>query len=195
MPHVIIIAGPNGSGKTTTAPEILRDTLNVVDYVNADVIAQGLRAFQPEKAAIQAGRIMLKQIKFLANEASNFAFETTLASRTFAHLITELKKAGYHFHLIFLWLKTVNLAISRVAERVKMGGHSIPEETIRRRYEAGLNNFFSLYQPLANSWQLYDNSVLNKLSLIAAGTNEINQPRIANNQIWSQLQEIYYDPK
>lgn len=151
MPHLIIIAGPNGSGKTTTAPRILRDAIHVVDYVNADVIAQGLSGFQPENASMQAGRIMLQRIETLSQEASNFAFETTLASRTFTNLIARLKKSGYQFHLTFLWLQNVNLAISRVAERVKMGGHSIPEETIRRRYIKGLKNFFSLYKPLADS--------------------------------------------
>ena len=107
MPHLIIIAGPNGSGKTSTAPRILRDASDVVDYVNADVIAQGLSGFQPEKASIQAGRIMLKRIQELSKEESNFAFETTLASRSFTNLITRLKKIGYHSHLIFLWLENV----------------------------------------------------------------------------------------
>lgn len=127
MPHLVIIAGPNGSGKTSSAPAILRDALDVLDYVNADVIAQGLSGFEPEKASIQAGRIMLKRIQELATEKSNFAFETTLASRSFANLISKLKKSDYQFHLIFLWLENVELAISRVAERVKMGGHSVPE--------------------------------------------------------------------
>lgn len=189
MPHLIIIAGPNGSGKTSTAPTILRDALDVVDYVNADVIAQGLSGFEPEKASIQAGRIMLKRIQELASEESNFAFETTLASRSFTNLISKLKKSNYHFHLIFLWLQNVSLAISRVAERVKMGGHSIPEETIRRRYRVGLINFFSLYKPLADSWQLFDNSNLNQLALIASGSNQEKELYIANKEIWQQLQE------
>lgn len=193
MHHLIIIAGPNGSGKTTTAPRILRDALDVVDYVNADVIAQGLSGFQPEKASIQAGRIMLKRIQELSEEESNFAFETTLASRSFTNLITRLKKTGYKFHLVFLWLENVNLAISRVAERVKMGGHSIPEDTIRRRYKVGLNNFFSLYRPLADSWQIFDNSILNELALIASGTNSSNDLNIANEQIWKHLLETYHE--
>lgn len=191
MPHLIMIAGPNGSGKTSTAPRLLRDALEVVDYINADTIAQGLSAFEPEKASIQAGRIMLKRIKELSKATSNFAFETTLASRTFVHLIARLKKHGYSFHLIFLWLQSVELAISRVAERVKMGGHSIPENTIRRRYKAGLNNFFSLYKPLADSWQIYDNSDVTQLELIASGYQNSNEIFIAKKEVWQALQEKY----
>jgi predicted ABC-type ATPase len=109
MPHVIIIAGSNGSGKSTATPILLQETAHIHDFVNADIIAQGLSAFQPEKAAIQAGRIMLDRIKTLANEKKNFAFETTLASRTFSTWIKGLKEKGYKFHLVFLWLKNVLL--------------------------------------------------------------------------------------
>jgi predicted ABC-type ATPase len=131
MPHLIIIAGCNGSGKTTAAPALLQNSLHVDDFVNADAIAYGLCAFQPEKASIQAGRIMLETIQKLAEEKVNFAFETTLASRTFSTWIPKLKQEDYEFHLIFLWLQNVELAIRRVEERVKNGGHSVPEETIR----------------------------------------------------------------
>jgi len=189
MPHVIVIAGSNGSGKSTAAPALLQDTIQIKDFVNADVIAQGLSAFQPENAAIQAGRIMLDRIKSLANENTNFAFETTLASRTFAGWIKKLKENGYQFHLIFLWLRDINLAISRVTDRIKMGGHSVPEETIRRRYKAGLSNFFNLYQPIADSWKLYDNSDANQLTLIATQTQ--NKISIRNETIWKHLMETY----
>ncbi|HVE44863.1 MAG TPA: zeta toxin family protein [Gammaproteobacteria bacterium] len=188
MPHVIIIAGSNGSGKSTAAPVLLQDAVHIKDFVNADVIAQGLSAFQPEKAAIQAGRIMLDRIKTLAKEKTNFAFETTLASRTFAGWIETLKEQGYHFHLVFLWLKNAELAISRVADRVKIGGHSVPETTIRRRYISGLKNFFNLYCPIANSWQLYDNSN-NKLTLMASNIQAT--VNIENKEIWKVLAETY----
>jgi predicted ABC-type ATPase len=191
MPNLIIIAGPNGSGKTTAAPALLRDTLHVVDYVNADVIAQGLSAFRPEDASIQAGRVMLKRIHDLASSEVNFAFETTLASRTFVNLISKLKKSNYQFHLIFLWLQSMDLAISRVRERVKMGGHSIPEETIRRRYSKGLRNLFSLYMPIADSWQLHNNSDINQFSTIASGSNKTSDFRITDEHIWHNLQEAY----
>ncbi len=190
MPHVIVIAGSNGSGKSTAAPALLQDTVHIKDFVNADVIAQGLSAFQPEKAAIQAGRVMLERIKTLAAEKNNFAFETTLASRMFAKWIKELKqKKGYQFHLTFLWLRDVELAVSRVADRVKMGGHSVPEKTIRRRYEAGLRNFFKLYCPIADSWRLYDNSNTEGISLIAAKPQD--EIEVFNKIIWKRLEEAY----
>ncbi len=169
MPHIIIIAGANGAGKTSAAPAILRDALHVSDYVNADIIAQGLCGFAPNQAAFEAGRIMLTRLQQLAKERANFAFETTLASKTFATWISGLKEQGYYFHLTYLWLKNPELAISRVTERVKLGGHDVPEPTIRRRYHGSLKNFFNLYQPLTNSWQFYDNSNSNQLNLIASG--------------------------
>ena len=144
MPHLIIIAGANGSGKSTAAPALLQNAVHIDNFVNADVIAQGLCAFQPEKVAIQAGRVMLNRIHQLAEEQATFAFETTLSSRTFVPWITRLKEEGYQFHLIFLWLKTEELAVSRVQERIQMGGHSVPESAIRRRYHAGLKNFFRI---------------------------------------------------
>jgi predicted ABC-type ATPase len=189
MPHVIIIAGSNGSGKSTAAPVLLQNTVHINDFVNADVIAQGLSAFQPEKAAIQAGKVMLTRIKQLANANSDFAFETTLASRTFAGWISILKNKNYKFHLMFLWLKSVDLAVSRVADRVRMGGHAIPEEIIQRRYVAGLKNFFKMYSPIADSWQFYDNSEDDGLALIASKNQE--KIRIENKEIWEYLVETY----
>ena len=189
MPHVIIISGSNGSGKSTAAPALLQDTVHINDFVNADVIAQGLSAFQPEKAAIQAGKIMLDRLKTLANQGANFAFETTLASRTFAEWIKKLKASGYQFHLVFLWLKDVELAVSRVADRIRMGGHSVPEETIRRRYKAGLRNFFNLYIPIADSWQFYDNSDAERLTLIALKAQ--NKIKIEDENTWKYLTETY----
>lgn len=189
MPHVIIISGANGSGKSTAAPALLKDKVHIKDFVNADVIAQGLSAFQPENAAIPAGRIMLERIKTLATDKVDFAFETTLASRTFAGWIEVLKKKGYQFHLIFLWLQNADLAVSRVSDRIKMGGHSVPEETIRRRYVAGLKNFFNLYLPIADYWQFYDNSYTELFSLIAMQSQ--NEIIINNEPLWNRLKETY----
>lgn len=189
MPDMIIIAGPNGAGKTTSAPALLQNALQVDDFINADVIAQGLCGFQPEKEAIRAGRIMLDRIDSLAEAGINFAFETTLASRTFANWMPTLKKQGYQLFLVFLWLENVELAISRVKERIKMGGHSVPEETIRRRYNSGIKNFFNLYQPLLDYWKFYDNSNMNNVSLIASGDR--SNAIIENKTIWKQLQENY----
>lgn len=189
MSHLIIIAGPNGAGKSTSAPALLKDALHVDNFVNADVIAQGLCAYQPEKAAIQAGRIMLERIHTLAKDGANFAFETTLASRSFATWIPKLKKQGYQFHLVFLWLKNADLAVVRVKERVKAGGHSVPEDTIKRRYSAGLKNFFNLYCTLADSWQLYDNSNANSVSTIASTFN--HDLSIYDDALWQHLSENF----
>ncbi|OGV38039.1 MAG: hypothetical protein A3E88_07570 [Legionellales bacterium RIFCSPHIGHO2_12_FULL_35_11] len=191
MPHLVIIAGANGAGKSTSAPTLLQNAVHIDNFVNADVIAQGLSAYQPETVAIQAGRVMLNRIHHLAEEKATFAFETTLATLTFAPWIKNLRKNGYQFHLIFLWLKTEELAISRVKERIRMGGHSVPEPVIRRRYHAGLKNFFNLYKPIADSWRLYDNSNANELSLIASEIQG-NTLTVEKKNIWQQLVEEYY---
>lgn len=168
-PHISIIAGPNGSGKSTCGPAILKEHFQISEFVNADTIATGLSAFQPGDVAIEASRIMLKRLKLLANRKANFAFETTLASRTFAPWISKIKKNGYHFTLVYFWLQNEGLAIERVAERVRLGGHNVPAETIRRRYKSSIRNFFSLYQSLADNWCIYDNSEVNNPKLIANG--------------------------
>jgi predicted ABC-type ATPase len=171
-PHVIVLGGPNGAGKSTAAPYLLKDTLAVTEFVNADTVAEGLSAFEPAGAAIQAGRIVLARLRELAAARANFAFEITLASRSFAGWIAGLRRAGYAFHLYYLWLPTAELAVARVAERVRVGGHHVPEETIRRRYRAGLKNVFRLYCPLADAWRLYDNSLWAEPRLMAAGLGE-----------------------
>lgn len=191
-PHIIIIAGPNGAGKSTTAPSLLKGTLEVKEFVNADTIAQGLSAFRPEGAAFHAGRVMLKRIHHLAKERTDFAFETTLASRTFAQWIKDLKKTGYIHHLVFLWLPSAEFAIARVAERLRMGGHNVPEEVVRRRYAKGIRNLFSLYMPLADTWRVYDNSESSGPALIASGKTNI-QEEVNNPKIWTSLKGEYYE--
>ncbi len=158
MPDVVVIAGPNGAGKSTLAPALLRDTLRIPEYVNADTIAEGLSAFAPENASFDAGRVMLTRLRDLAAERKSFAFETTLASRSYSKWLKELRSSGYRVSLIFLWLRDADLAAARVAARVKLGGHSIPEETIRRRYRRGLTNLFELYLPVADSWRIFNAS-------------------------------------
>ncbi len=186
MPQVVIIAGPNGTGKSTAAPTLLQDALSVNQFVNADAIAAGLSVFQPEQAALSAGRIMLKQIHTLGSQGTSFAFETTLASRSFYPKLIQLQQQGYQFHLIFLWLRTVDIAICRVEERVRMGGHAISKETIIRRYQTGLKNFFNLYRPISNGWRLYDNSTGNT-KLIALGENK--KTTIIDVPTWDLIQE------
>lgn len=189
-PHLIVIAGPNRAGKSTTAPSLLKGTLKVTEFVNADLIAQGLSGFHPEGAAFHAGRIMLERIHYLAEKRLNFAFEATLASRTFAPWIADLRNTGYDFHLVFLYLPNEEFAIARVAERVRMGGHNVPEEIIRRRYNAGIYNFFRLYRPIADTWFFYDNSVGGEPRLVAYGKKEesllVNDP-----SFWHNIEKKY----
>lgn len=160
-PQIIIIAGPNGAGKSTPAPLLLRDKLKLTEYVNADTIALGLSAFAPEKAAMEAGRVMLKRLQDLATQGKSFAFETTLTTRSYAKCLEGLMEQGYEVHLIYLWLCSPEIAIARVQERVRAGGHDVPDETIRRRYKRGVMNFFRFYQSLATTWAVYDHSVAN----------------------------------
>ncbi len=167
MPKVVVIAGPNGAGKSTTAPAILRDALKVHEFVNADTIAAGLSAFSPESVALAAGRIMLDRVHELAREGRDFAFETTLASRTFAPWLRQLQIGGYTFHLVYLCLPIVELAVARVAERAGRGGHAVPEDIVRRRYARSLDNFFNLYSQFANSWVMMDNSIEGRPRVIA----------------------------
>jgi predicted ABC-type ATPase len=168
-PRVVALAGPNGAGKSTTAERLLRGPLAVDEFVNADLIAQGLSGLAPERAALAAGRVMRARLRALAARRETFAFETTLASRSIAPWIRELVDAGYQFHLVFLWLPSPDIAVARVAERVRSGGHDVPELTVRRRFWAGLRNFFELYQRMAKTWQLVDNSIGVRPRLIAAG--------------------------
>jgi predicted ABC-type ATPase len=171
-PQVVIIAGPNGAGKSTLAPTILRDTFGLLEFVNADTISAGLSAFNAEAVALEAGRVMLTRLRELAAHKQSFAFESTLATRSYAPWISRLAGEGYEFHLLFLWLNTVELAIQRVAERVRNGGHSVSEDIIRRRYRRGLENLSQLYLPLAETWVVYDNSGTGSPLLIASGERE-----------------------
>lgn len=157
-PKVIIIAGPNGAGKTTFAREFLPGEADCPVFVNADLIAAGLAPFSPDAAAIQAGKLMLRQIKrhFLAHES--FAFETTLAGRGWLRQITAWQREAYRVKLIFLKLGSPEEAIARVAQRVRQGGHAIPETTIRRRFASGLDHLYRHYVPVVDEWVVYDNS-------------------------------------
>ena len=157
-PELIVIAGPNGAGKTTFAREFLPNHANCREFVNADLIAGGLSPFSPGAAAIEAGRIMLDRIEELSTQRQTFAFETTLSGRSYMALFKELRAGGYRIHLIFLWLPRVELAIQRVKERVHRGGHSVPEQDVRRRFDRGIKNFLTEYHVLVDSWGLFDNS-------------------------------------
>jgi len=158
MPRVFVIGGPNGAGKTTSASELLPVQLHCLEFVNADSIAAGLSPFRPDSVALQAGRLMLNRIHALANEGRDFAFETTMAARSFAPFLRRCREKGYAVQLVFLWLSSPELALKRVASRVEQGGHDLPENVVRRRYDSGIRNFFDVYVPLADGWVLYDNS-------------------------------------
>jgi predicted ABC-type ATPase len=186
-PSVVILAGPNGAGKSTAAPALLHGALGVDEFVNADVIASGLSAFDPEGAAIAAGRVMLARIRELASQRVNFAFETTLASRSFAPWLRQLVASGYSAHLVFLWLPSADFAVDRVAERVRTGGHNVPPETVRRRYAAGLRNFFQLYQPLVSGWVLYDSS--GPVPRPVAEGLASHPPTVYDRDVWAAAQE------
>lgn len=184
-PKIIVIAGCNGSGKSTIAPHILRDAFGLKDFVNADTIAQGLSAFSPESVSMEAGRLMLKRLKDLANQRKNFSFETTLATRFYANWISELKEKDFEFHLIFMWLESPELACERVRIRVSQGGHDIPKDVIYRRYFKGLSNFFKLYKPFADSWAIYDNSQVGNPVMMAKGFEKTEE--ILNEGSWKKI--------
>lgn len=156
--RIIIIAGPNGAGKTTFAREFLPQEADCPVFVNADLIAAGLSPFAPERAAIQAGRLTLAAIAQHVVQRESFAFETTLSGQAYAQQIPRWRQLGYRVELFFLSLPSAEMAVQRVAERVRQGGHDIPEATIRRRFDAGKRMFLDVYQPLVDQWVLYDNA-------------------------------------
>jgi predicted ABC-type ATPase len=167
---IIIIAGPNGAGKTTFAREYLMKEAHCPDFVNVDLIAAGLSPFDPDRAAIQAGRIMLAEIQRRVRKRESFAFETTLSGHGYARMIQSWRTDGYRVRLIFLSLPDAEMAISRVATRVKQGGPNVSNTVVRRRFEAGLRNFREVYMHLVDKWEWYDSSG-NTPQLISAGTN------------------------
>lgn len=188
MKRLYIISGSNGAGKTTASYTILPDILSCREFVNADEIAKGLSPFNPEKAAIQAGRLMLERINLLIEEQQDFAFETTLATKSYRNLIEKAKENGYKVTLLFFWLCSPDLAVKRVEMRVKEGGHNIPEETIRRRYENGLLNFFTIFRPVVDEWMFIDNSE-EPSEIIAESSG--SKTEILNHAKWLLLTNKY----
>ena len=157
-PKVVIVAGPNGAGKSTFAQAFLPGEAQCPHFINADAIAAGLSAFQPEAAARRAGRVMLAEIEACATRGESFAFETTLSGRGYVRHIAAWRVAGYHVALYFLSLPSVELAIARVAERVRQGGHDVADAVIRRRFVAGRHDFEQHYRAQVDAWALYDNA-------------------------------------
>lgn len=156
--RIIIVAGPNGAGKTTFAREYLLKEANCPDFVNVDLIAAGLSPFDPDRAAIRAGRIMLSEIERRVRKGESFAFETTLSGHVYARLLPTWRNARYRVKLIFLSLPSPELAIARVAARVAQGGHHVTNAIVRRRFHSGLRNFQEIYMELVDKWEWYDNA-------------------------------------
>jgi predicted ABC-type ATPase len=185
MPNLYIIAGCNGAGKTTASFTVLPEILKCKEFVNADSIAAGLSPFNPESVALEAGRLMLQRINTLLEENVDFAFETTLSTRSYATFIKKARAAGYTVTLLYFWLNSPEFAMSRVAERVERGGHNIPEDIIKRRYYRGIYNLLKLYIPICNIW-----TVLNNMSAvpeeIASGYADV-ETIIINPDIWGEI--------
>jgi predicted ABC-type ATPase len=187
-PLVVVLAGANGAGKSTSAPYLLKEALAVDEFVNADTIAQGLSAYRPEAAAVAAGRVMLERLRTLARAQRDFAFETTLSGLSYVRWLRYLRSDGYRAHLVFLSLPSPELAIARVADRVRRGGHHVPDEVIRRRFVAGVRNLFAVYMDAVDAWTIYDNADVVSPRLVASravGASTV----IADAATWNALKE------
>jgi predicted ABC-type ATPase len=184
-PQFLVVGGANGSGKSTSAPAVLP---HLLPYINADEIAKTLSAETGAARDIRAGRLLLAEWHRMEALRADFAIETTLASHALAIRVARLQEAGYQFHLLFFWLSSADLALARVAERVRQGGHDIPENTIRRRYHAGLRNFFLVYQPMADTWRVFDNSRMGETHLVVTGQR--GEVRTVHESItWEKMKE------
>lgn len=186
-PRVVIFAGPNGAGKSTHADAILA-TLGIETFVNADYIARGLSGRNTDAVAFEAGRIMLKRLRQLGEAKADFAFESTLSSRTFAPFLETLRRQGYSVAVYYFSLVNAQLAIRRVKLRVALGGHAVPADVVRRRFGRSLSNFFDLYMPLADEWTLFDNSTSPHARTVAAKL--ANQLTVTETSTWHKLQKL-----
>ena len=189
--ELYIIAGCNGAGKTTASFTILPEMLDCKEFVNADEIARGLSPFQPEKVSFKAGRIMLERINELLESKENFAFETTLATKSYKSILLLARERGYNVTILFFWLQNVDLAIERVKTRVLEGGHSIDSDVIKRRYKRGIKNLFEIYLPIADEVMIFDNSEA-KHDLIAEKISD-TKTDVLNETKFNQLKKYYYE--
>lgn len=190
--NLYVIAGCNGAGKTTASFTILPEILDCKEFVNADEIAKGLSPFQPDKVAVEAGRIMISRINNLLEDELSFAFETTLATKSYKNKILLARNKGYTVTLLFFWLQTIDLAKERVATRVLEGGHNIPKDVIERRYINGIKNLFSIYIPIVDELMIFDNSQM-KSELIASKST-MSSLIVLNEQKFNFLKS-YYEKK
>ena len=189
LPKLYIIAGCNGAGKTTASFTILPEVLGCKEFINADEIAKGLSPFQPESVAVQAGRIMLARMDELLQKGETFAFETTLATKSYKQKIEWAQANGYEVTLLFFWLCNVAMAKERVAQRVAEGGHNIPLETIERRYYNGIANLFAIYIDMVDICYIFDNSEGERTPIAKKykGEKEI----IYNTDLYNQMKNSY----
>ncbi|GAA4272522.1 zeta toxin family protein [Aquimarina gracilis] len=189
MKRLFIISGYNGAGKTTASYTILPELLDCDEFVNADEIAKGISPFNPDSAAIQSGRLMLNRINDLIKKEEDFAFETTLSTRSYKNLVLKAKHENYQITLLFFWLRTPELAVKRVETRIQEGGHNIPEPVIRRRYDNELKNFFNIFKSIVDEWIFIDNS--GEPYEIIAQKDLPNNEIIHNSSKWDELLEKY----
>lgn len=185
-PQAVIIAGPNGSGKSTAAAKLLSPDMA---FVNADMIAAEISGKAGTPADVGAGRLLLERVDGLQQNRQDFAFETTLATVMLVNRIDSWCKSGYDVRLIFFWLPSDDLAVERVASRVRAGGHGVPEDTIRRRYRSGVRNFFQTYRSLVDTWRVYDNSGSRPL-LVAKGAKSDTET-VKDPELWNQMCAAY----
>ena len=179
--NLYIISGCNGAGKTTASYTVLPEILDCREFVNADEIARGLSPFNSASVAIEAGKLMLQRIEDLLRSNETFSIETTLATRSYVNLVKRSHEKGYRVCLLFFWLSSPELAMKRVAERVSKGGHDIPQDIIKRRYTAGINNLFKLFMPIVDYWAIFDNSETPRKKIAVGGKNadtEICNPEL-----------------
>lgn len=188
MPNVIVLAGPNGAGKSTAAPYLLQERLGIRHFVNADTIARGLSQFDPESVGIAAGRVMIERMRELAKNRDDFAFETTLASRSFAPWIAELRRGGYEFYLRYLWVPSPDFSVARVAGRVLQGGHHVPPEIVARRYLGGIRNLFGLYMPIADDWAVYDNTMGDRREVAEGRLSAVT--KLYDERVWETIRRL-----
>ena len=187
MPNLFVMAGPNGAGKSTTAKLILTEGRRVAEFVNADVVQA-----QHRVSEIEAGRMVLRRLDELAEQRRDMAFETTLASVGLKSRIAAMRDVGYLFHLVYVWLPSADMAVERVAARVRSGGHFIPEDVIRRRYERSLENLFNHYMPIADGWIMIDNTS-HPLRWIAE--RDVGEPIAVHDvRLWDELRRRYLKP-
>lgn len=190
MKRLYVIAGCNGAGKTTASYTLLPEVLDCDEFVNADEIAKGLSPFKPETAGIQAGRLMLSRINFLLECGSNFAFETTLSTKSYKNLVERAQYKEYKVTLLFFYLSSENLAIERVKYRVAEGGHDIPIPVIRRRYKNGLSNFFKIYKDLVDEWTFIETT---GYIFIEIAHKKRDKERVFKTELWEHLKKQYHD--